>query len=87
MNALSRALGVVDRLDLLAVLRGALRIEEEGPVVSSAQGPPSAPTMPAIWRPELKTYWLAVPLGQNPPPMVEEPSRVHADLAGGSSPQ
>jgi hypothetical protein len=28
--------------------------------------------MPAICIPELNTYWSAVPLGQNPPPIVDE---------------
>ena len=27
---------------------------------------------PAICRPELKMYWSGVPLGQKPPPMVDE---------------
>ena len=47
----------------------------------------SAPTTPAIWMPELKTYWSAVPLGQKPPPMVEEFGGVDADLAVGVRPQ
>ena len=64
---------VVDRLDLLAVLGGALRIEEEGAGgVARPSGLASAPMMPAICRPELNTYWSAVPLGQNPPPIVDE---------------
>src|SRR6185503_8940805 len=46
---------------------------KKAPVVSPAHsGLASAPMMPAICRPELNTYWSAVPLGQNPPPMVEE---------------
>src|SRR5918999_1265664 len=32
----------------------------------------SGPMIPATWIPELNTYWSAVPLGQNPPPMVDE---------------
>ena len=28
--------------------------------------------MPATCMPELNTYWSGVPLGQKPPPMVEE---------------
>ncbi len=28
---------------------------------------------PAIWRPELNTYWFNEPRGQKPPPAVELP--------------
>src|SRR5262245_61281128 len=43
------------------------------PAVSRAQGPPSAPMMPASCKPELKTYWSAEPLGQKPPPATDDP--------------
>src|SRR3954452_1184715 len=47
--------------------------KKKAPVVSPAHsGLASAPMMPAICSPELNTYWSAVPLGQNPPPMVDE---------------
>ncbi len=46
--------------------------KKKAPTVSPAQAPPFEPMIPASCRPELKTYWSGVPLGQNPPPMVDE---------------
>src|SRR6185437_8794435 len=43
------------------------------PVVSPAHSAfASEPMIPASCKPELNTYWSAVPLGQNPPPIVDE---------------
>src|SRR5215218_1311834 len=43
------------------------------PVVSPRHsGLASGPMRPATWIPELNTYWSAVPLGQKPPPIVDE---------------
>ena len=68
---------VVDRLHLLAVLRGALRDRRRRRRWCrrpTARRP--GRRSPAICRPELKTYWSAVPFGQKPPPMVDELGRV-----------
>ena len=41
--------------------------------MSPAQAGISSPTMPASEMPELKVYWLLVPLGQTEPGIVEDP--------------
>jgi len=47
--------------------------KKNAPVVSPAQPVTSGPITPAIEIPELKVYWLLVPLGQTEPGMVDEP--------------
>src|ERR1041385_8778315 len=48
--------------------------KKKAPVMSPAHSKPAAlSTMPAAWSPELNTYCWGEPLGQKPPPIVEDP--------------
>src|SRR3954471_15315069 len=47
--------------------------KKNAPVVSPPQPATSGPMMPAIEIPELKVYWLLVPLGHTDPGMVDDP--------------
>ena len=72
-GGVGRVLEVVDRLHAVAMLRRALGVEEEGArhvAVPRPTGVARPCRRPA--GPELKTNWLPVPLGQKPPPMVDE---------------